>query len=54
MFNEILDRLKNRIWIPMSEAEAVDKISESFMNDEIDEEEKEMLLDLVWYKNRYD
>lgn len=46
-FDVIYERLKNRIWKPLSDAEAVDMIVESYMNEDIDNEEKEMLLDLV-------
>lgn len=46
-FDEIVERLKNRIWLPMSEADAVDMIVKANMNGNIDDEEKEMLLDLV-------
>jgi len=46
-FDEIFERLKNRIWLPMSETEAVDMIVKSHMNGDIDDEEKELLLDLV-------
>lgn len=46
-FDAIVDRLKNRIWIPMSDAEAVDMIIKANMDGSIDDEEKELLLDLV-------
>ena len=46
-FDAIIERLKNRLWIPMSDTDAVDMIMESYMNGNIDEEEKEILLDLV-------
>ena len=46
-FNSIFERLRNRIWNPLSETDAVDMIVDSYMNGNIDDEEKEMLLDLV-------
>lgn len=46
-FDDIFARLKNRIWLPMSEMDAVDMIVEANLNGNIDDEEKEMLLDLV-------
>lgn len=46
-FDNILDRLHNRIWAPMSDMDAVDMIINSYVHGYIDDEEKEMLLDLV-------
>lgn len=46
-FDNILDRLHNRIWAPMSKMDAVDMIINSYVDGYIDDEEKEMLLDLV-------
>lgn len=46
-FDEIFDRLKNRIWLPMADMGAVDMIVKAHMNGDIDDEEKELLLDLV-------
>ena len=46
-FEDIVDRLKNRAWIPMADMDAVDMIVDSYMDGIIDEDEKEMLLDLV-------
>ncbi|MDE6053392.1 MAG: hypothetical protein K2G55_06475 [Lachnospiraceae bacterium] len=46
-FDEIFDRLKNRVWIPMSNMDAVDMIINSYVDGNIDDEEKELLLDLV-------
>lgn len=46
-FNSIFQRLHNRIWNPLSDTDAVDMIVEAYMNGNIDDEEKEMLLDLV-------
>lgn len=46
-FDNIFDRLKNRIWMPMSDMDAVDMIINSYVDGNIDDEEKELLLDLV-------
>ena len=46
-FEAIFRRLRNRIWSPMSDMEAVDMIVEVHMKGNIDDDEKEMLLDLV-------
>ncbi len=35
-FDAIFDRLKNRIWIPMSDVEAVDMIAKANMDSNID------------------
>lgn len=41
-FDNILDRLRNRIWAPMSEMDAVDMIINSWVHEYIDDEEKEL------------
>ena len=46
-FNDIFLRLRNRVWSPMSDMDAVDMIIESYMDGYIDDDEKEILLDLV-------
>lgn len=46
-FNEIFDRLRNRIWIPISDEEMVDMIVNAHMSGTIDGEERELLLDLL-------
>lgn len=46
-FDNIFDRLKNRGWSPMSDMDAVDMIIKSYIEGDIDEEEKDLLLDLV-------
>lgn len=48
-FDELFDMLKNRkqSHYPMSDTDAVDMIVKSYMDGNIDDEEKEMLLDLV-------
>ena len=46
-FHEIFDRIRNRIWIPISDAELVDMIVEAHMKGTIDNEEKELLLEMV-------
>lgn len=46
-FNNILDRLNNRTWISLSDFDAVEMIIEAYNREEIDEEEKELLLDHV-------
>lgn len=47
VFNDICERLKNRVWAPMDDGDAIDMIIDAYCNEEIDEDEKEMLLDLV-------
>jgi len=44
MFDIIFDRLKNKI---VTDMDAVDMIVGAYIRNEIDEEEKEMLLDFV-------
>ena len=46
-FDEIFERLRNRTWLPMADMDAVDMIVKSHMNGDIDDDEKELLLDLV-------
>lgn len=46
-FDNILNRLDNRIWAPMSEMDAVDMIINSYLDGNIDDEEKELLLNMV-------
>ena len=48
-FDELFDMLKNRkqSYYPMSDTEVVDIIVKSYMDGSIDDEEKEMLIDLV-------
>ena len=46
-FDEIFDRIGNRTWIPISDTELVDMIVNANMNGTIDDEEKELLLEMV-------
>ena len=48
-FNELFDMLKNRKQnlYPISDTEAVDMIVDSYIDGDIDVEEKDALLDLV-------
>lgn len=46
-FNEIFDRIRNRIWIPISDTELVEMIVIANMNGTIDDEEKELLLEMI-------
>lgn len=46
-FDEIFDRIRNRTWIPIFDTELVDMIVNANMNGTIDDEEKELLLEMV-------
>lgn len=46
-FDEIFDRIRNRTWIPISDTELVDMIVNANMNGTIDDEEKDLLLEMV-------
>ena len=45
--DEIFDRIRNRTWIPISDTELVDMIVNANMNGTIDDEEKDLLLEMV-------
>ena len=46
-FNNIFDKLKNRIWTPTSDFEMVEMIEKAYISETIDDDEKELLLDLL-------
>lgn len=46
-FDEIFDKIRNRTWIPISDTELVDMIVNANMNGTIDDEEKDLLLEMV-------
>lgn len=46
-FDALFNRLKNRIWSPISDEEIVDMIIKAYMSKNINDEEKELLLDMV-------
>ena len=46
-FDEIFDRIRNRTWIQISDTELVDMIVNANMNGTIDDEEKDLLLEMV-------
>lgn len=46
-FDNIVDAISSRIWFPMSEIEATDMIINSYVDGNIDDEEKELLLNWI-------
>ncbi|WP_182426983.1 hypothetical protein [Clostridium sp. AF34-10BH] len=46
-FDEIFDKIRNRTWIPISDTELVNMIVNANMNGTIDDEEKDLLLEMV-------
>ena len=46
-FDAIFNRIRNRVWVPISNEEMVDIIVNAYMSQIIDDEEKELLLDMV-------
>lgn len=46
-FNDIFERIRSRIWISISDTELVDMILNAYDAGNIDEEEKELLLNMV-------
>ena len=46
-FDEIFDKIRNRTLIPISDTELVDMIVNANMKGTIDDEEKDLLLEMV-------